>query len=472
MLLEPLERGIDPWRVFLSLYMLPYPVILDSSIGGSNSFVASDPFLVIRSYGNKNLITFLGREDHVSGNPFDVLKTLLERYKKEEGELPLQGGSIGYFGYDLKDLIERLPSRAVKTLQTPDLFFAFYDTVFIYNHPTGIAYLASTGYPEERKYLKEKRALNRLKGFKRLILKGVEEGIHSMPISSINFKSITSNFSKEGYINAIKKALTYISKGDCYEINLSQRFSFPLPCHPLTLYRHLREENPVPMGGYLRLGDFEILSNSPERFLRIRGKDIETMPIKGTIGRGEDPVKDLKMIEGLKNSEKENAEHIMIVDLERNDLGRVCKYGSVRVEECRRIETYSTLHHMVSTIKGTLRDSVNPIDAIKACLPGGSITGAPKIRAMEIIDELEPTARGIYTGSIGYIDFSGQVDLNIAIRTAIVHKNTLYYQVGGGIVADSDPEREYEETILKAEALYRALNKVLEGEGRYKEAIP
>lgn len=473
MLLEPLEGDIDPWKVFLSLYKLPYPVILDSSTGGSNTFAAADPFLVIRSYGNKNIITFTGREDRVSGDPFEVLKSLLKRFKVDAWQLPLQGGCIGYFGYDLKNLIERLPSKAVKTIPTPDLFFAFYDTVCIYNHPKKTAFMASTGYPEDARLLREKRALNRLKGFKRLISKEGQERLHNISTPSIPLKPITSNFSKEDYINAVKKTLAYISAGDCYQINLSQRFSLPLPCHPLTLYESLREENPAPMGGYLRLDGVEILSNSPERFLKIRGRDIETMPIKGTIKRGEDPVKDLKMIERLKNSSKENSEHIMIVDLERNDLGRVCRYGSVRVEECKRIETYPTLHHMVSTVKGTLMDRINPLDAIKACFPGGSITGAPKIRAMEIIDELEPTARGVYTGAIGYIDFSGNCDLNIAIRTAIVHNNILYYQTGGGIVADSDPEREYEETLLKAEALYRALNRACGVERRrYREAIP
>jgi len=270
--------------------------------------------------------------------------------------------------------------------------------------------------------------------------------------------TLKSNFTRQRYIRAVKKALHYIAEGDIYQINLSQRFSTPVVHHPLDIYEKMRSINPAPMGGFFNFDDLQIMSNSPERFMRIHDGIVETCPIKGTIARGGDLDEDREMIQKLKNNPKEKAEHVMIVDLERNDLGKVCKFGSVQVREFETIKTYSTLHHMVSRIEGEVKGNLDIVEIIEALFPGGSITGAPKVRAMEIIDELEPTARGIYTGAIGYIDFDGNADFNIPIRTAVIHDGFIHYQSGGGIVADSDPEKEYDETLLKAKVFFNAMD--------------
>lgn len=452
MLIEEIQNPPDPWEVFLRLYHKPLPVFLDSCGRGEYSFVAADPFLVICSWDKENRIILRDREDVLIGNPFSLLKGILEGFRIEGSPYPLCGGAIGLLGYDLKNSVEELETGASKDLPLPDLHMGFYDTVFIFHHPSKKGIVASTGLPEKG-WRREKRACERLEG----LMRDLRRKSLLNPSLTHPPRTIESNFTRDGYIRAIERALSYIERGDIYQINLSQRFSFPFREDPVNLYGILRATHPVPMGAFLRLGRVSLLSNSPERFLRIRKGSIETMPIKGTARRGRSSTEDMEIVEMLKKDPKENAEHTMIVDLERNDLGRVCRYGSVKVTRGKAIETYPTLHHMVSTVRGELKEGVHPVDAIRLCFPGGSVTGAPKIRAMEIIDELEPTARGPYTGAIGYIDFSGNVDLNIAIRTAIVCKGRLFYQAGGGIVADSHPEREYEETLLKAEALLRVV---------------
>ncbi len=468
MLLEEICSPIDPWGLFKKVYRLPLPFFLDSSVRGDYSFVGFDPFMIIRSRGFENHIITRGNHFETKGNPFEVLKAYLDIYRADSYIHPLQGGIVGFLGYDLRCEIEQLPFRARRDMPIPDLLFGFYDTVYIYHHREKRFFIASTGFPESSGVARERRAYKRLKAFKKLLW-GNESLISThLELSTVPPFHISKNFSKGLYIEAIKRALEYIASGDIYQVNLSQRFETPLPCDPLHIYGILRDENPTSMGAFLRFDRSCVLSNSPERFLRIRDGIVETMPIKGTIKRAKDPLYDRINIDRLRNDPKENAEHIMIVDLERNDLGRVCKYGTVKVTDDRLIDTYSSLHHMVSTIKGTLRDGIHPIEAIKACFPGGSITGAPKIRAMEIIDELEPTARALYTGSIGYIDFSRQTDLNIAIRTAIVYKNRLFFQTGGGIVADSDPEKEYRETLLKAKSFFKTLSRLRHGYGSYR----
>ena len=269
---------------------------------------------------------------------------------------------------------------------------------------------------------------------------------------------IHSNFDKEDYLKAIKKAIDYIFAGDIFQVNLSQRFESEIAVTPFQLYKRLRSINPAPFAAFLNFEGVAVASSSPERFLRRSGNVVETRPIKGTRPRGKTPDEDRQLAQELLSSPKDRAENIMIVDLERNDLGRVCQYGSVHVPELLVIEKYPTVFHLVSTIKGTVSTDRDNVDIIRACFPGGSITGAPKVRAMEIIDELEPTRRSIYTGAIGYLDFSGRMDLNIVIRTFIIKENRAYFQAGGGIVADSDPEAEYQETLDKARALMEAVS--------------
>ena len=272
-----------------------------------------------------------------------------------------------------------------------------------------------------------------------------------------NSGNLESNFTKEAYIKAVKKAKKYITAGDIYQVNLSQRFKVRLDTEPFELHKILRTINPAPFACFLNFGDVKIISASPERFLKKVGRNVETRPIKGTRPRGETPKKDMKLKEELVKSAKDRAENLMIIDLERNDLGRICDYGSVRVSEFMACEEYSTVFHLVSTVQGKLRSEVDAIDCLTNCFPGGSITGAPKIRSMEIIEELEPVKRSVYTGSIGYISFDGNMDTSIAIRSLIMKGKNAYFQVGGGIVYDSDPEKEYQETLDKAKALIEAI---------------
>ncbi len=278
---------------------------------------------------------------------------------------------------------------------------------------------------------------------------------------------LKSNFSREGYCRAVEKSLEYIAAGDIYQVNISQRFSAELKTGIWELYRRLRHLNPAPFASFLRFPEVSVLSSSPERFLLVEGNRVETRPIKGTRPRGDTAAEDSALKQELINSAKDRAELLMIVDLERNDLGRVCQTGSVKVPELFCLETYATVYHLVSTVTGTLPAGKNVLDLLPAVFPGGSITGAPKIRAMEIIEELEPVRRGIYTGSLGYLDFSGRADLNIVIRTFVIKNNRVYFQVGGGIVADSQPELEYQETLDKARALLDALG-IRPGEGDFK----
>ncbi|MBW1824522.1 MAG: aminodeoxychorismate synthase component I, partial [Deltaproteobacteria bacterium] len=364
----------------------------------------------------------------------------------------------GYFAYDLKHFVEKLPSQSKDDTNIPLCYLAFYDTVIIFDHLKGKVWIASTGLPEESERLKRIKAKARLDEFSHK-LSTIKKSTTSSPptLPKQGVIELKSNFTKEDYIRAILKAKEYIAAGDIYQVNLSQRFSARIATPPFALYKILRTLNPAPFAAYLNFGGITMISSSPERFLRISGRSVETRPIKGTRPRGEGKVEDERFKNELLKSTKDRAELVMIVDLERNDLGRVCEYGTVRVPEVITLETYATVFHLVSTITGKLKGDKDHIDCIKACFPGGSITGAPKIRSMEIIDELEPTQRKIYTGSIGYLGFNQQTDLNIVIRTMLYCDDTVHFQVGGGIVADSDPTLEYEETLHKGRALMETL---------------
>jgi para-aminobenzoate synthetase component I len=270
-------------------------------------------------------------------------------------------------------------------------------------------------------------------------------------------KGLTSNFESASYLDTVRRAIDYIHAGDCFQVNLAQRLLYPAKGSPIDLYLRLRRCNPSPFAGYLDMGDFVLASTSPERFLRVEKGEVETRPIKGTRPRSPDSVQDSSQIRELLDSPKDHAENIMIVDLLRNDLGRVCEYGSVRVPAVCRLETYQFVHHLVSEVRGRLRSDKGPIDLLRAAFPGGSVTGAPKIRAMEIIAELEPTGRGPYCGSLAYLGFDGSMDSNLLIRTCTIGQGWVQFPVGGGIVADSDPQREYDETWDKAQGIIRAL---------------
>jgi len=453
----------------------PYSFFLDSGMDpqrlGRYSFLGSEPFLVMNSRGSE--ITLIrGREHKVQhGNPFDTLGKLLEIYKLDHcpAPVPFLGGAIGYLSYDLCHFIERLPSTAIDDLKLPESYFAFYDTIVAFDHLEGKAYLVATGFPEMEEGQRLRRARMRLEELKDWLYAASPSQKASLPrkekLGEGEFqpaqenKEITlkSDFTPEEYKKAVNRVREYIAAGDVFQVNLSQRFEADLKIPPYELYKRLRAVNPAPFASYINFPGVAIVSASPERFLKVQGDLVETRPIKGTRPRGSDSVEDERLAHELIHSTKDRAENLMIVDLERNDLGRVCHYGTVKVTELAILETFPTVFHLTSTVVGKLRRGESNIDLLKATFPGGSITGAPKVRAMEIIDELEPTKRSVYTGSIGYLSFNEDMDINIVIRTFLIKEGKAYFQVGGGIIYDSDPEAEYMETLDKAKALIRAL---------------
>jgi len=441
----------------------PYSFFLDSGMDtqklGRYSFLGSEPFLVMNSRGSE--ITLVRGQEHKvqHGNPFDTISKLLELYKLDycPAPMPFVGGAVGYFSYDLCHFVEHLPSTAIDDLKLPECYFAFYDVIFVFDHLEGRAYFVATGFPELEEEQRLKRARMRLEEMKNWLYPG--HSVIAVSRSPEQNKEITlkSNFTPEEYIKAVNRVREYIAAGDVFQVNLSQRFQADLEILPYELYKRLRRVNPAPFASYLNFPEVAIVSASPERFLKVQGDLVETRPVKGTRPRGRDPVEDQRLAQELTHSIKDRAENVMIVDLERNDLGRVCRYGTIKVTELAILETFPTVFHLTSTIVGRLHRGKSDIDLLKATFPGGSITGAPKVRAMEIIDELETTKRSVYTGSIGYLSFNGDLDINIVIRTFIIKEGRAYFQVGGGIIYDSDSEAEYMETLDKAKALIQAL---------------
>ncbi|HEY8505875.1 MAG TPA: aminodeoxychorismate synthase component I, partial [Gemmataceae bacterium] len=342
-----------------------------------------------------------------------------------------------------------------------------YDWVVAFDHAAGRCWLVSTGLPARDPGERRARAGRRLRELRRRLREGTGPPRPPAPQARPRalapqfplpgHPGVTSTFDREDYLAAVRRAVEYVHAGDCFQVNLSQRLLAPAGLHPLELYRRSRERNPAPFAAYFDLGDFRVVSASPERFLKVTGGEVETRPIKGTRPRGATPEEDRARAGELRASAKDRAENVMIVDLLRNDLGRVCAFGSVRVPSVCEVETFRFVHHLVSEVRGRLRPGQTPLDLIRAAFPGGSVTGAPKVRAMEIIAELEPAARGAYCGSLGYVGFDGTTDTNILIRTFTVGRGYVQFPVGGGIVADSDPAQEYDETLHKAEGLLRAL---------------
>jgi para-aminobenzoate synthetase component 1 len=425
---------------------------------GRFSFMGSDPFLVMKSKGDVITLIREGVEEKRQGNPFDVLGELLQTYVIDgsRSPVPFTGGAVGYFSYDLCHLIEKLPTQAIDDLNLPECYLGFYDAVVAFDHLEGKTYLIATGFPELDEDKRIKRAEEKINELRNRIVLAPPPVI-AKKIAVSKTKKLKANFSHAGYLEAVAKARDYICAGDIFQVNLSQRLEVDINIEPYELYKRLRKINPAPFANYFNFEGVNIVGASPERFLKLRGDWVETRPIKGTKPRGRTPKEDKALAESLKKSVKDRAENIMIVDLERNDIGRVCRYGTVKVKELAILETYPTVFHLTSTVVGQLREGEGVIDLLKATFPGGSITGAPKVRAMEIIDELEPTCRSVYTGSLGYLSFSGDMDLNIVIRTFIIKDGRAYFQVGGAIVYDSKPEAEYIETLDKGRALIRAL---------------
>jgi len=461
-MIKPLIKTID-WegnarQIARQFLLEPYLFVLESSQHDSErgrySIIGFDPFDMFRHKGE------------------DTLKLLKEKvcpFKNimEDLNLPLSAGIVGYLSYDYGLYHEPIKLGTSDDLNLPDCCFGFYDRLIVIDHCEGKLHIVSTGLPEKNELLRQKRARERLdyieekmqisnENSSRVDVNFVEENF---------FDHGASNLSREEYDFAVHKALDYISAGEIYQVNFSQRFCWDVPFEGISafdIYDVLSEISPTPFGCFYELGDHSVISNSPERFLKINGRNIQTRPMKGTRPRGFNTENDNAMRIEIQSSLKEQAELLMITDLERNDFGRVCDFGSIKVKDIREIEEYKTVFQATSTVEGVLREEVDAFDALAACFPGGSITGCPKIRAMEIIEELEPTRRGIYTGSFGYLSFNGNLDFNILIRTLLYKDKKVYFQTGGGIVADSDPAKEYEETLVKVKAIRMSINAVLQ----------
>jgi para-aminobenzoate synthetase component I len=458
---------------------LPFLVFLDSAATserlGRYSFLSGDPAVVVRSKGEQTerWTSAAGTWERVAGDPLEYLRTTLLREHAAPAipDLPpFQGGAAGYIGYDWGTRLERIAPPRFDDLAIPDCMLGWYDWVVAWDHERGRAWLISTGLPETGA-ARSRRAAERQASIRALL---VGERRAPSPPSSRSARrtaevlapplhafaaGIRSTFTRSGYCDAVRRVIDYLYAGDIFQANLSHRLQSRLAEPPFDLYRRLRRHNPAPFAAYLDFGELVVASSSPERFLRVSPdtRVVEARPIKGTRPRGKGPDEDAALRRELSESEKDRAEHVMIVDVLRNDLSRVCRPGSVRVPELFALEQYATVHHLVSTIVGELSLDRDVVDVLRATFPGGSITGAPKIRAMQIIAELEPTARGVYCGSIGYLSVTGALDTSIVIRTCLVLGEDVYFQVGGGIVADSDPEQEYRETLDKARGLIAAL---------------
>ena len=461
----------DAEDVFRRLAGLPHCLYLDSArrdpLLGRYSFVAADPFDFIEVPGSAN------RANSRHDNAFALVEGRLFRFATPAiaGLPPFQGGAAGLFSYDLAHQLERLPRPRFDEFQVPVVAIGLYDVVVVFDHATDRAWIVSQGFPEIEPARRRRRGTERLEQFRRWLDGGSADGqryvngsagaesiVRPAPARPVaRDGELTSNFSAEEYLAAVRRAIEYIHAGDVFQVNLAQRLLHPAINDSISLYLRLRRRNPATFGGYFDLGAFQIASASPERFLQVRGGEVEARPIKGTRRRTARPEADLFAGDELRESEKDNAENVMIVDLLRNDLSRVCRPESVVVSDLCRLESYEFVQHLVSVVRGRLREGVTAIDLLRAAFPGGSVTGAPKIRAMEIIAELEPTARGPYCGALGYIGFDGTIDTNILIRTITAGRGWWQMPVGGGIVAQSDPQNEYEETWHKAEGMLTAL---------------
>jgi len=453
-IIKTIELNHSPEQVFARIQKQKPCFWLDSAIEhperGIWSYLGFNPFLKIRFHNSILQVSGIREEELKTRNPLKELRNYFLEWKMPQIDprFPFLSGGVGYLGYEMGNYIERLPFTRKDDLLLPEMALNFYQFILGFHHPESRWYLL--GF-EDSKLGKSAEEFEYALGE----IMDADEGEFAGEFFS---EKLESNLSRQEYINAVLRAKEYIRSGDIYQVNFTQRFSSAYGGSAFALYQRLRRQNPGCYAGVWLEPEFSILSSSPELFLRVRGNDVLTRPIKGTRPRGKTSEDDEKQRTELLNSEKDLAELAMIVDLERNDLGRVCDYGSVKVLGYPELESYSRVHHLIATVSGKLAQGKDIFDLLRATFPGGSITGAPKIRAMEIIDELEPNTRGPYTGSLGWISFSGNMELNIAIRIIILKNRFAYFPAGGGIVYDSDPDSEYEESWTKALALWEALS--------------
>ena len=484
-LVEKLPEALSPQDAFERLAGLPYILFLDSAAEndtqGRYSYITARPFEVLKTTGNSTeLLAAEGELDSPSykitgveeTDPFEVLRRRLKGWATPSlpNLPPFQGGAAGLLGYGLAHSIEKISRPRHDEFAMPDLVIGLYDWVLVWDHLERSCHIISHGFPEAGQG-RRKRAARQIEALKRLLREDrripKRPGTKTPPdltreqlSESWNvpeFPGLLSNFSREAYIEAVTRSIEYIRAGDIFQVNLSQRLAYPAPASPERFYLALRKSNPAPYAGYFDLGGYVVASSSPEQFLSVEGDRVITRPIKGTCSRGYTPEEDLSRRRNLGQSEKDRAENVMIVDLLRNDISRVCRPHTVEVPALFEIERHPTVYHLVSEIRGRLREDKDAIDLLRAAFPGGSITGAPKVRAMEIIAELEPTARGPYCGSLAWLGFGGGLQSSILIRTVTIGRGWLQMPVGGGIVSDSSPEAEYQETLQKATGMLPAL---------------
>ncbi len=451
MRIENLPYIADSSRIFDRFANEPWAVFLDSGRPycdqGRYDIISSNPYVKMTACEGITKVEKNGVIETTDEDPLELLKGLLDCQNPAPEGIPFTGGAMGYFSYDFGKSLEELPRIAKNEEKIPEIVLGIYDWAIVIDHQEKTTWLVGQGNDPSTFVSWEdikKRILN--------------------PNPSIEFEpfkltsELESNMSSEDYAKAFFKIKDYLRNGDCYQVNLAQRFSAKTLGNPWDFYKRLRVNHPAAFGAYMRNPYATILSSSPESFLRTQSGKVETKPIKGTRPRSFDDEKDKKLADELFECEKDRAENLMIVDLMRNDLGRTCVPGSIKVEELFKIESFPTVHHLVSTVTGELQPNSHPVELIRTCFPPGSITGAPKIRSMEIIEELEPNTRGVAYGSVGYIGFNGEMNLNVAIRTLVHSDDKIRFWVGGGIVADSILEEEYQETLNKGAGILKSLN--------------
>jgi para-aminobenzoate synthetase component 1 len=435
------------------------------------SFLAARPFLTFRSFGSTCELQADADKRRLFGNPWTILESLMARFELlEELDLPFPlGGCFGFWGYDLRNFVEpKLPRRARDDLGLPDCHVGFYGSLVVFDHYLEKVWIIATGLRADgSRHQDGARADSEfwereLGSTLRLPVEhqrlSAERGSSTSSImQDVSLRGVSSNLSQAEFILLVQRAQAYIRSGDIYQVNLSHRLFAPAAGSGWRLFRRLTTVSPAPFSAFLDCGGFQLVSSSPELFLRLSGQLIQTRPIKGTRPRSPEPLEDARLSYELQTSGKETSELVMITDLLRNDLGKICEFGSVHVPDLLRLERYPQVQHMVSTVEGHLRTDTTHFRALASCFPGGSVTGAPKFRAMELIDELEPAARGPYTGALGYVGFNRESQLSIIIRSAVCLQSAAYFHVGAGIVADSKPADEYDETMAKARGFLAAL---------------
>ncbi len=447
--LQELPYFEDSAALFLPWSDRPWAVFLDSgfphSRQGRYDIIAADPVATLVTRGSLTEIRE-GTDIRLSPeDPFALVQAALGRARPADTSLPFCGGAIGYFGYDLARRLEKLPQRALDAEGIPEMMVGIYEWCVVVDHRERRTWLAGRG--DSRRV--ERRWPHLIEAFSQIQTLGWRLGDFEV------LADVRANLDRSAYARAFARIQHYIAEGDCYQVNLAMRFAAACQGNPWVAYQYLRTTNPAPFSAYLQYPQVQVLSSSPERFIKVTRGEVETKPIKGTRPRIQDAVGDALQVLALRDSLKDRAENLMIVDLLRNDIGKNCEPGSVHVPKLFEIESYATVHHMVSTIRGRLRPGQGTMDLLRGCFPGGSITGAPKIRAMAIIEELEPHRRGLYCGAIGYIGFDGNMDSNISIRTLVHSRGELRFWAGGGIVADSKVDQEYQECHDKAAAMLR-----------------